>query len=882
MPRMSPDNIGDQVATIPVELSTRFLEHFSEQLYSSPQKAFEELISNGWDAGADIVDVRVGTDLSAADATLAVFDNGASMDLQGLRDLWRMAFSPKEGRTTEHGRPLIGKFGIGKLATYVLAERLTYICKAHDGVIRRVTMNYGEVDTQEGAKSNRLINNLELDVFEIQEQQLEQALTVVHDGTEILKLLRQQSQAKDNEGKRLGPEPAANQEEFGGQPADLQKPQKGTWTLVVLSHLKPAGRELRLGILRRMLASALPFGSEMAIDVNGERLLSTKTTAPQLEDWIIGPNLKIEYVNVNESDNTSETHGEDAPEPDADSNKKLGREKIAVDSGTDPYPYIDLPEIGRVTGRVRLFENKITGGKSDERGASNGFHINVLGRIVNQHDPNFGEANLNHAAWARFRMTVRADGLNRYLTTNREQFKECEALRIFRAFLRRVFNLARNCYDSDINAVMPDGGDVLVQSLGVISLNPLRSVVSETLRTTPAIPGLFDDTGIQDRDEKRHSWRENTADNIKNALGQVKYEKLTDNSFVKFRIADSSVVVNKDHPFVAEHSHSKAEKELLRTVAMIGLLTDVYALDIGIQPRLLESVRAYRDRLMRFKALQRRQSGVLIAKLLKDTQHDSAHSERLEAAVSDALRYLGFDVEDLAKPGEPEGLARAFATPTDSKPTRQDPRPPLYSFSFDAKSSKHKVAKTGNISLDAVLEHRERHKADHALVIAPGFSAGALPTRCQELRVTPMTAEDLGRLLQYTVEYGAIPVTKLRELFQYFDPKKVSLWVTGLAIQLNESRTLTIDVFIKALEALKGKVPDALAASLVAFTCRETLGVVEVQDADVISLARGLQVLVPDLIGVDDDKIAVSANSTHVAAAIRTQLDRLHGDDDGE
>jgi hypothetical protein len=38
-----PETIGHESAKIPVELSTRFLEHFSEQLYSSPQKAFEEL-----------------------------------------------------------------------------------------------------------------------------------------------------------------------------------------------------------------------------------------------------------------------------------------------------------------------------------------------------------------------------------------------------------------------------------------------------------------------------------------------------------------------------------------------------------------------------------------------------------------------------------------------------------------------------------------------------------------------------------------------------------------------------------------------------------------------------------------------------------------------
>ncbi len=47
---LTPEVIGHPVAKIPVELSIRFLEHFSETLYSSPQKAFEELISNSWDA----------------------------------------------------------------------------------------------------------------------------------------------------------------------------------------------------------------------------------------------------------------------------------------------------------------------------------------------------------------------------------------------------------------------------------------------------------------------------------------------------------------------------------------------------------------------------------------------------------------------------------------------------------------------------------------------------------------------------------------------------------------------------------------------------------------------------------------------------------------
>src|SRR6185369_4606252 len=232
----------------------------------------------------------------------------------------------------------------------------------------------------------------------------------------------------------------------------------------------------------------------------------------------------------------------------------------------------------------------------------------------------------------------------------------------------------------------------------------------------------------------------------------------------------------KDHPFVAEHSRTKAEKELIRTIAMVDLLTDVYALNIGIDPSLLDSVRAYRDRLMRYRALQSRQSGTYIAKLLLEMQHHT-NPKLLEAVLSDALRYLGFDVVDLAQPGEPEGIASAYPTPTFTPPTVEKPRPPLYSFSFDAKTSKYATAKTGNISLDAVVEHRNRYKADFALVVAPGFEAGAITTRCTELNVTPMAARDLGRLLEYTVEYGAIPLPKLKELFDKHDPNEVSEWV---------------------------------------------------------------------------------------------------------
>jgi hypothetical protein len=314
----------------------------------------------------------------------------------------------------------------------------------------------------------------------------------------------------------------------------------------------------------------------------------------------------------------------------------------------------------------------------------------------------------------------------------------------------------------------------------------------------------------------------------------------------------------------------------MRTFGMVSILSDMFALDIGIKPEALESVRAYRDKIMRFQAMARRKSGTHIAKLLLQTQHDSTNSKLLEMVVSDALRYLGFHVQDLAKPGEPEGIASAYATPSLRDPTHDNPNPPLYSFAFDAKSSKHDVVAAGNIKLDGVVEHRKKYKTDYSLIVAPGYSDGALATRCEQQRVTPILAKDLGKLLEYTVQYGALPLPLLREMLTKYDPDQVSQWVKSLEGRLKASRPLTITVFLKALELLKGKIPDALAASTIAYECREKLGAKSVKNADVLAIAVGLSIAVPDLIGVEGDNIIVNASPALVAEAVKTQLEELH------
>ena len=67
-----------------------------------------------------------------------------------------------------------------------------------------------------------------------------------------------------------------------------------------------------------------------------------------------------------------------------------------------------------------------------------------------------------------------------------------------------------------------------------------------------------------------------------------------------------------------------------------------------------------------------------------------------------------------------------------------------------------------------------------------------------------------------------------------------------------------------------------LSAATVALECRRGLGAFGIKDEDVIALARGLSILIPDLVGVDGDKIVVNASAARVAAAVAAQLEKLH------
>ena len=181
------------------------------------------------------------------------------------------------------------------------------------------------------------------------------------------------------------------------------------------------------------------------------------------------------------------------------------------------------------------------------------------------------------------------------------------------------------------------------------------------------------------------------------------------------------------------------------------------------------------------------------------------------------------------------------------------------------------------MSLDGIEEHRKKYGADYALVVASGFEEGAADNRTAGTRITLMTARDLGRLLELTVEYGAIPLDRLEEVLRLEHFRDVPFKITALRQELATSRQFTIEKFFQSLRLLKGKVPDLLHPQLIQITCRNELGLPTVKESEIESMVRGLAIAVPDLIGFDDStrKIIVNASAERVAEAVRVQLERL-------
>lgn len=837
MPGNQIKKIGNEVDSVSVQIGPQFLNLFSQQLYSSPNKAFEELISNSWDADAENVYVSIPENLSDDSAKIWILDDGISMDVTGFKDLWSVATSKKRQPDYKAKRKPIGKFGVGKLATYLLANELTYVCKAADGIIRVVTMDYRDIDDEKN-KEKLHIEALPLPVREVTLDEVERLFSGDPEGERLFKLI----------SSDVPSIPAADYvDEFGG-PKETPSERGKTWTVAILSELKDSGKRLQLGWVKHLLKTSLPLGDSIRISVNEETIVPKKVGTKVLREWTIGEDYEFETILV-------------------------GGEEVSVSHHATPYPHIKINGIGELTGTVRLFADKISGGKSEERENSNGFIVNVLGRNILPEDPYFGLENLSHSTWASFRCAVRADYLDGKISVDREGVAASPELVATRSILMRFFNAARSAANKAVQESWPTPGDAVAGKISErMPFQPLERLVEEYLVDVDDTPDIIDASSVSDAPAFREEWREDiigTPEKLVRKTTMVELEPTE--KLVRYDVSKQEIVINKSHPFSVEYSDNPEQLRMLQDTALVEFLTDTYMLDSGLPEDRLMEISDYRDRMLRLVATLRRRTAPQIVKLLSDT---TDHVKGFEVIVGDALDYLGFVVERMGQSGKPEGVANAIIS------REKDEQKEDYKLTYDAKSSVHGKASAGNVGVSGLARHKKDFDADFALVVAQDFAKGALEKECESNGVTPMTAESLGRLVSVTLHQGPLDLRKLKPLFSLHSPEATTAWVESFEKDADQEKSLSIGVIMQALDQIVSKnprLPDVIHASQIAASCREILNNEEFpQKQNIIAAMRGLQLMVPNVISANmGGDVYLLTTPKKIGEALQRQLDAI-------
>jgi len=107
-----------------MKVGSQILEHLSRGVYSTPEMAIKELISNAFDADAREVTI----DTKSNPGSILISDNGHGMDYEDFDENYTyISKSPKTGKnqvTPELKRPVIGRLGIGFIAVSALCDTM--------------------------------------------------------------------------------------------------------------------------------------------------------------------------------------------------------------------------------------------------------------------------------------------------------------------------------------------------------------------------------------------------------------------------------------------------------------------------------------------------------------------------------------------------------------------------------------------------------------------------------------------------------------------------------------------------------------------------------------------------------------------------------------
>jgi hypothetical protein len=743
--------LGTKAGTIDVRLSYKIVELFSEGLYASPNKAIEELVANSFDAGALRVQVLYSANLHDQGATIVVVDNGEGMGIPGLKQHWLIGISNKRRLgTLPRNRQQIGQFGIGKLATYVLAERLTHISK-HDRKYYSTSMDYSAIERRVEREVEPQLP-IRIAVRELTVGQAREALKPWSD-TPAFK--------------------AAGMSLFG-------KSSPASWTIAIMSSLKEKVHEIKPGVLEWVLRTALPLRPDFEIWLNGKKLTPSKQNKGLIKKWQLGKDITA------------------LPKP---APKSVAPQEDKTVPNTSEYRHgLKVPNLGRITGQVEAYSDLLTG-KSDAIGRSYGIFVYIRGRLINPDDGHFGISpnELRHGTFNRFRLIIHIDSLDAELRSNRESVREGPRLETARDVIRAIFNFARPFIDKYDDEEAPGAklSRKLAASPGSLSRQPIvlltRAVVEGKAQSRFLLIPTY--KTVEENGAFLATLEERARDAATFVTGlTIDYESARDTGIAQFDTATGVIRVNAWHPFVAtfhDEFSNKNSRQPLELLAMAEILSEAQLHALGVSQEKIDDFLSLRDQLLRNLANESgRQSAFAVALALQNARNSP---DLLESKLCEAFTSLGYEVTPIGGKGKPDGVATALISGEDKG------KPLQYAISLEAKSTEkdEKAVAAGTVKVSAVVRQRNEYQCQHALIVGRAFPTtqgekSALAKEINEDRessaakgdpktITLITIDSLAQLVRLR-PVKQIGLRKLRDLFLTCRlPEESARWVEAVA-----------------------------------------------------------------------------------------------------
>ena len=553
---MNISTIGKKIDEIPVEISYKIIQLFSAGLYSSPNKAFEELVCNSYDAFADKVAVYIPNDLSAEDAYIWVCDNGEGLNSDELKDLWRIGESSKRIDSTRDKKRLqIGQFGIGKLATYVLARKLTYVSKKAGRYIL-ATMDYDKIH---GA-----VNKINLDEREIDEPTAIQLIEIY---------------AKPYNGGKI------EFDLFGENSAS-------SWTFSLLTDLRPKVQEISEGRLKWVLRTALPLNPNFNLFYNGQKIESSKIDIPVLKEWIVG-----------KEDKTAETF--------KDATCKENKGEYSIDFGNlndvtgkfilykDSLVSGKSTGLGRshgiflnIRGRLINLDDPLLGMEAFSHGAFNRTRIIINADELDNNLTSTREAVKDSLPYIQLKNYIKRK-FNSEIRTyyfdeeNREADKRTISYRLsqtsYTTSKRPIYNFAKRFFAGEI-------------------INPFLIEKPDNAQSQ----------SILDAYEK-------DIDTGNQVIETVEWAALsTSTPIAKLNLEKRLLTINSSHPYIANYADAYQNTLPLQSIAITEVLTEAHLYELGIEETQINEVMRKRDTTLRELALSDREGIPAVALFLKE------------------------------------------------------------------------------------------------------------------------------------------------------------------------------------------------------------------------------------------------------------------------